>query len=255
MQRQPIDIVVALLQYLAIPLEVCGHERATRSASDEFQRGIDATHLPRGIRGLHAVLGGRHVADLPGAIHFVAQTPVFHLVRIGNSISAPQLAPPRSLLYVAILDESSRLFWRTRAQIQSHERRSAGHFAPGKKFIGAELIGFQCVPRFVEGAGAVLFGPNAIEPVVAGDEVSSRITNDRHTELADFVEHVLAKSVGIGKLRTRIVDAPVNSAPKVLQERAPKIPINGRNGAPGIDVDSNRRAGCRHRLPIAASRQ
>src|SRR3984893_11484242 len=49
MQGERIDIVVALLQDLTLPFQVGGHERATRSTSNELKRGIDIVHLPSRI--------------------------------------------------------------------------------------------------------------------------------------------------------------------------------------------------------------
>ena len=44
-QREAIDILVALFQHLAIPFEISGHERTARAAGDKLERRIDITHL------------------------------------------------------------------------------------------------------------------------------------------------------------------------------------------------------------------
>ena len=77
---------------------------------------------------------------------------------------------------------------------------SADGFAPCHEFIGAELIGFDRVPGQVENARTILLRAHAIQPVIARDEVASRIADDGNAELADLIEHIFAKAVGIGEL-------------------------------------------------------
>ena len=82
MQRKRIDILVALLQNFAVPFQIGGHPRTARSAGDELQRRINGAHLPGRILGLHAVLGGGNVPDLPGPVHLISQAPVLDVVRL-----------------------------------------------------------------------------------------------------------------------------------------------------------------------------
>ena len=114
MQRKSVDVVVARLQDLAVPLQIRRHAGPARSAGDQRQRPIDVTHLPRRILRLHAVFGGRHVTDLPAAVHLVAQTPVLHVVRLGIAVLATQVAPLRALVHVAVLHQRRRLLLRFR---------------------------------------------------------------------------------------------------------------------------------------------
>ena len=51
-----------------------------------------------------------------------------------------------------------------------------------------------------QNVGTILLGTDAIEPIVAGDEVAARVTNDRDSEFANFVQHVFAEAVGVRKL-------------------------------------------------------
>src|SRR5208283_412071 len=106
-------------------------------------------HLPRGIGGLFTVFRGRHVADLPGAIHLVAKTPVRNLVGIGDAVFPPKVTPLRALLYVAILHERCRRLRRAGAKIQAKQRLRSDGLAPQKKLVDAELIGLKRVPGLV----------------------------------------------------------------------------------------------------------
>ena len=119
------------------------------------QRASAGRHLGR----LQSIFGRRHVTDLPGAIHLIAQAPVFYIVRI------VQCRVRRSSLHCVPL---STLQYSTSAAACSavpvpRFRPMSGsvpnRFAPSHELVGAELIGIHRVPRFVETARTILLGP------------------------------------------------------------------------------------------------
>ena len=120
-QRNAIDLVVALLQHLSIPGEISRHARVARTASDELQIGIDHANLRRGIAGFATIFASGQPAHLPGAIHFVAHAPVAHVVRLFISVLAAQVAPLRASIEIAILDILHGLFDRARAEIETQQ--------------------------------------------------------------------------------------------------------------------------------------
>ncbi len=61
--------------------------------------------------------------------------------------------------------------------------------------------------------------------MVAGHEVATRIADDGHTELTNLCQDVFAKSIGLGQLRTGLVDATVDAAPNVFDERTKEAPV------------------------------
>jgi hypothetical protein len=63
------------------------------TAGNQLRAGFDRSHLPRSIHGFAVVLTGRHVANLPGTIHFVAQAPGANRVRLRVAMVASQIAP------------------------------------------------------------------------------------------------------------------------------------------------------------------
>ena len=237
MEGNGVYIVVALFEDFAVPFEISGHERAAGAASDEFEGGVDVVHLAGGVLRFEAVLGGGHVADLPGAVHFVAETPVFDVVGIGDAVFAAEFAPAGALGLIAVFDEGGGLFGSAGAEIQAHKRLSADELAPGHEFVGAELIGVEGVPGFVEDGGAILLGADAVEPVVAGDEIAAGIANDGNRELANFVHYVFAEAVGVGEFGLRVVDAVVDAAAEVFQEGAEDFAIDRGDSATSVGVD------------------
>ena len=84
-QRDSVHLVEALLQHFPVPDQVCRHVGAARSAGDQLQPAVDATHLSRDVARLAPVFARLQLADLPGAIHLVAQAPVAHVVRLRRS--------------------------------------------------------------------------------------------------------------------------------------------------------------------------
>src|SRR4029077_8026607 len=121
------------------------------------------------------------VSDLPRAVHLVSQAPVFYFVRLCEAMFAPQFAPARALFHIAIFHQRGGFLRRTGTKIEPHERKSAHGLAPGHEFIGAEPVAVEGIPRLVEHARTVLLRAYAVQPVVAGDEISARIANDGNT--------------------------------------------------------------------------
>jgi len=80
MQREAVDVVVALLKHFAIPLEITWACPDAGAARNELSDGSTLMHLARGVRCFQAVFRGGHVADLPRAVHFVAQAPILNFV-------------------------------------------------------------------------------------------------------------------------------------------------------------------------------
>ena len=50
-------------------------------------------------------------------------------------------------------------------------------------------------------------------------------------------EHIFAKSVGVGELRARIVNALVNRASQMLKKRSEQIAVEWGDRSPGVDVN------------------
>ena len=146
-------------------------------------------------RALRPVLARLQSPDLPRPVHLVAETPVTHVVRPFVPVPAPQIAPAGAAREVAVLDIGDRHLDGTRAEVHPEQGLGADHRAPVDKFVGAELVGLERIPRALEHRRPLRFRPDAIEPVVARDEVSSRIADDRGAELLDLARDVSAESL------------------------------------------------------------
>jgi hypothetical protein len=132
---------------------------------------------------------------------------MLHFVRLSSAILSPEFAPTRAFVHVAVFNELSRLLRGAGTEIHGEERLRGGQAAPREKFIRAKLIGINRVPGFVENGGSISSGADAIQPVIAGNKISSGIADDGNAEFADFVQDIFAETVGVGEFRLRIVDA------------------------------------------------
>ena len=67
--------VAEVLEHHAVPLQVGGQDRPAGTARDQLDGWVHALHqLPR-LLGAQRVLLGGHLAELPGTVHLVAETP------------------------------------------------------------------------------------------------------------------------------------------------------------------------------------
>src|SRR5206468_7090557 len=164
----------------------------------------------------------------PRTVHLVAEAPVPHVVGSLVAVRAPQVAPLRALVDVAVLDVGDGVLRAAGAEVEAQERLGADEPAPSDELVGAELVRLERVPGPIQDGGTLVLGTDAVEPVVAGDEVAARIPHDRHAELADLLRDVLAEAVRVRERRARLVDAGVDRSAQVLEEGAEKAAVQLR---------------------------
>ena len=181
---------------------------------------IDDAHLLGGVARLAAVLARLQLADLPGPVHLVAEAPVADVVRL---LVAVRRAAARS---TACRDRGCSTRRRRPPsptvpvpKFMPSSGSAPTSAAPVDELVGAELIRLERVPRAIEHRRPLRLRADAVEPVVAGDEVAARIADDRHAELLHLARDVGAESFGIGEARAGLVDAGVDRAAQVLEKR------------------------------------
>src|SRR5262249_45366789 len=77
----------------------------------------------------------------------------------------------------------------------------------------------------------------AVFPVVARDEISARVAQDRDAQPLDRLQRVQSNAIFVRKRAAFLVNAAVNHAAEVLGEVAEQMRMHFANGA--IDVDLN----------------
>ena len=109
---------------------------------------------------------------------------------------------------------------RAGAHVDAQHGRGVDLAAELDELVGAKLVGFDRLPGQFAAARALLFGADAVEPVVAAEEVAAGVADDRVRLVAQGVEHVVAEALLIGQRRLGIIDALVDAAAHVLDKPA-----------------------------------
>ena len=124
------------------------------------------------------------VADLPGAVHLVAETPEAAVPRFRAPVLGPEVGPVAAARVVDVFDEVARLVEAARAEIDREHHLGAGLFGPVGEFVDADQVRLRGAPGKVEPPRAAFLRADAVFPIVGGHEVAARIAADRRVELA-----------------------------------------------------------------------
>jgi hypothetical protein len=122
-------------------------------------------------------------------------------------------------------EQAPRRVAAARCEVDGEHRLDACAPAPLDELVGAERVRLGRVPGEVEAARTPLARADAVFPVVAGDEVAAGIAHHRRRQLADEIEHVAAKAARVCARMAGLVEAAVDRAPDVLDERTEEPPV------------------------------
>ena len=220
MDGQVVHILVYMIQNGSLPLGEGGHFRERAAGGHQLNAVVNFPHGPGGFHCQTAVFLCGFVTHLPGAVHFVAQTPGFDAVGLGSAVRNPEVAVQSAGGVVAVFQQVAGVVNTPGAQIHGHHHLDADFPAPTGKFLHTYLIGFQGAPGPVQPYGTLIFGPNPVFPPVTGYEVAAGIANQGDVQGADQIQKILpeACSVGAGMLRT--INAIVNRSAQMLNKGA-----------------------------------
>ncbi len=244
-QRDVVDDVVRVAEHGLLPLAEGRHARVGAAARDQLDARI---HQPHGLARLlreAAVLVGGLVPDLPRPVHLVAEAPELDVEGLLSTVPAPHVGVLRSAGVVRVLHERARRVDAARAEVDGLHHLDARGPRPAHELVQAERVGLHRVPGTVESARPVLDGAHAVLPVVAGDEVAAGVPDDGRAELPGEVEHVLPVALGRRGRVAGLVDAGVDAAAHVLDERAEEPAGHVADGEVAVDGD----AGAGHGRP------
>ena len=215
-----VQIVVGPGEHRALPGAEGRRMGAGRAAGHQFQPRLGEFHGVRHLVHGQRVLLGHHVADLPGAVHLVADAPHADAHRFGDAVghaAVRQFGTRRAVNVFQLLQGGLEA---SGAHVHGEHDLGAGALAPSVEVVDAYLVGFGAVPGQVAADGAVLAGAGAVLPVVVRHEVAAGVAHAGHAELPDQVEHVGAEALIVGGGVVGVVDAAVDAAAEVLDERA-----------------------------------
>ena len=143
------------------------------------------------------------------------------------SVADPLLGARSPVRVVAVLHQRPRRVNAARAEVYGQHWLDAGEARPVDELVRADLVALDRAPGEVEASRPLLEWPDTVLPVIAGDEVSAGVANDRGAEFAGEVEHVRAKPVPIGGWVRRFVDPRVHAPAEMLDERPEEPRVDG----------------------------
>jgi hypothetical protein len=149
----------------------------------------------------------------------------------------------------AVFDPVRRLHDRARAAVDAHHVLAADRLVELHPLVGAHLVGLDHAPRQLAALGALVLGPDAVAPVVAGREVTPGPPHLRDLKLAGGFDDVLLEAVGVGERRGRVVDRAVEGVEAevgpVEADRLHEHAVDARVDLvdDAIDVDPDRGGG------------
>jgi hypothetical protein len=151
-------------------------------------------------------------------------------VRLLPAVLAAEVGQRRAARVVAVLDELAGGVGPAGAEIDRQHGLDAGAAAPVDELVGAEGVGLGRLPSQVEPPRPLLDRPDAVLPVVAGDEVAAWVAHDGGRQLAHQRQHVAAKAPLVGGRVARLPDPLVDAAPEMLDEGAEEAPVGCADG-------------------------
>lgn len=215
-----VHVLVGLLKNGLLPLAEGRHAMGGGAAHHQFHVRIDLAHAGGHGGGEHAVVLGGLVAELPRAVHLVAQAPHADIERLVGAVGAATFRQLGAAGHVRVLQQVQGLLQAARAQVDGlHQLVAAGGLKPFGHLVQAEFVGFGGMPGQIESTGTFLLGADAVLPAVAGHEVAARVADGGGAEFLDQVDDVLAEAVLVGGRVVGLVDAGVHATAKVLDER------------------------------------
>ena len=224
-----IDRVVGVLEHHPLPFGIGLHVGVGRAADDQLQRLVERAQRLGDFVGEPAVFVRGLVADLPGPVHLVAETPMLDAERLGATVGLAQIAPIAARRAVDVFDEIARLIEPARAEVDGEHHFGSDLCAPGGEFVQADGVGFRGVPGEIEPRRPLLARTDAVLPIVGGDEIAAGITHDGNLEIPHEFDDVAAHAVRVGGRMAGLVDAGVNRAPEMLEERAVEAVVDARD--------------------------
>src|SRR4026209_551630 len=122
----------------------------------------------------------RDMAQLPGSIHFIAETPQTHLMRFGMPMTDAEISISRSSLSVAIFNPVASLLRHACAQVDREHRHPIHLSTQANVLICAKSVGLYALPGKLAHGGTFVQRTTTIFPMIARSEVASWVAHGRY---------------------------------------------------------------------------
>ena len=226
-QGNIINVLIALVQHLQLPVPEGGHLVGGRTAGDQLDGGIDPLHHFGGFVGDAAIFHRGFVAHLPGAVHFVAQAPQLDAEGLLRAVLDAHIGELAAALVVGVFHHVPGVFGAPGAQVDGVHHLSVGFLRPVSKFVHAHRVGFRGEPGQVQSLGPLILGADGVLPVKAGHEIAAGIAHHRHADFTYLFQHIPAEALLVRHGMARLVNAAVHCAAQVLDKGTVHPRVNG----------------------------
>ena len=186
---------------------------------------ISSSDLVEGAQGLGGLVGemavfvGGLVADLPGAVHLVAEAPELDVPRLLAAVLLAQVAPVGAARVVDVFDEVARLVEAARAEVDRQHHLGADRLAPVGEFVDADLRCVRtCARRGRAASGAGRAGRCRLPSCRPRRNCRRDSGTIGDVEVAHQLEHVAAHAVRVGGRMAGLVDAGIDRAAEMLEK-------------------------------------
>src|SRR5260221_6272171 len=142
---------------------------------------------------------------------------------------------------IAVFQELPCLIRSPSSEIHAQHWFGPSRSAPFDEFIRAESVRLGAEPSQIKPNRSFFNWTNTIFPVVAGKKIAAWITNNRRTQVANQIEHILAKATLICGGMLWLENASINAPSKMLDKRTKHPTIEFGNNKIGIQ---NNLGGC-----------
>ena len=213
------------------------------AAGHQLQARVDHAHGSGGLGGQPAVLVGGLVADLPRAVHLVAQAPHPDAVRFLGAVRDPQVRQRGAGREVAVFQQVQRLGDAAGAEVDGHHRLHPGLARSRRRTRPGRTRWSRCCARPGRAGEAAVARADAVLPAVAGDEVAAGVADRGDAQFAGELQYVAPEAVLVGGGVAGLVDAGVDAPAEVFDERAECAPTDGATlnaGSRVRDADSTK---------------
>ena len=147
---------------------------------------------------LDPILVERHVANLPVAVHLVADGPDTDLEGLRTAVLRAHFAHARLHRAIAVFHFFSRLAGRAKSAVDGQIGLGSGQPAEGHEFMKAHVVRLHPIgPHHLQARRALIAIANTVSPVVSGDEVAAGPLEHLETLFLEEPDHPGVESLDV----------------------------------------------------------
>ena len=214
--------VIAFLEHRLLPLGIMVHEQRRGGAHCRLDASVDPLDGLGHFVGPDAVPSRILVpgAQLPGAVHLIAQVPGLHIVGLLMAVLPAQVGPPGSALMVGVLHNVHGVPHIPGAQVDGIEGLRPHLLRPLQVLVVAYLICDVLVPGRVQPDLPLFLRADGILPAPGRHEVPAGQAHRRHVRGLQGIDEVPPEALFVSGGVFRVEHGAVHHGADGLQEGA-----------------------------------